>query len=117
MDFLLERFVSMLESYNVKFELIKVGNDRILKMHDLPVEIDSYLVSMTYDEYVGTRYIADEKTGDIVGKSVVKKIKCCLPIMGSSRSLYVHMHRNDYAIKINMIDVAFKNFYKKRSII
>lgn len=112
MDFLMIAFRRVLEGYKLNFTLERKGSGYSLDLRDLPPELDYKLIRLEYQTP------SKEVRKILKGRELVdvtyeyETFHVCNPIRNNGiNSIHVDLYEDNYAIKMNKIDVVLREYY------
>ena len=111
MNYLIQKFIETLKDYGYKVEYyIQDNGVWILKLYNLPIEIDVNLLKCKYIK------INEDKNSNTLHN---EEFSICIPNKeeyDDDRYLSVVLDQDSYATKMNLIDSIIKDYRRKKKI-
>lgn len=121
MDFLMSAFERIISQYGYKFTLIhNKDGSYSLDMYDLPPELDYAMICLKLDkttEVVEPFTNVHGRKGETHTVLKTDTINICTPKRGKTIGNIVHVdfYKDDYATKINKIEICLRSYFEKKS--
>lgn len=121
MEFLMSAFERIINQYGYKFTLIhNKDGSYSLDMYDLPPELDYAMICLQLDkttEVVEPIKNVSGRKGETHTILKINKINICTPKRSGAAGNIVHVdfNKDDYAAKINKIEVCLRSYFEKKN--
>lgn len=117
MRFIVISFLKRLEACNIKYsmEYDDEKDTYTIYIREIPAELDSLLITVSYKEEVGVRQVFDKYNRVIKSTPIIEKVNVCIPEIDNNgeNRIRIVVSKNDYAKKLNMVDAVIRKYANK----
>lgn len=112
MDYLIEHFIRVLDSYKTLRKKYTRNSDGsyTIDIYDIPPELDLELSRLSYDEVIGQKETKD-KHGRVIGVEKITQTTMCFVGIGEGLNLRLVLDKDTYAKKMNLIDPILRRYF------
>ena len=121
MEFLLNAFILKIRNYRIgEISLVRSGDEYHLYLHNIPRALDASILKTKLPVHRG--YDIEQVEVKHAGKKVPREKKTPIiemmpiaePVISVDSALKVVLNRDTYALKMNKLDVLFREYKSKR---